>query len=296
MRTLLESIEDKGVIVPLIVYRDDGKYRLLDGERRLRCAKRLNLKEVPANIIARPTPMQNILQMFHIHNVRKDWELIETALKLQVLLQQEPFIGKNEKQISELTSLSAHTVKRCKELLDLDPSYRQMILDTYKLRDEGEEIPESTSLTEDFFIESKRAINSIKRHQKEIYEEYGEGGLLKKFVEKRTLGTFSNVIQMGRMIPKISSAGKKGAPEKKVSRTLRKLIEDPEFSVESAYGKVAEPIYSSLDVERKCESLSEDLKELAQYKKDELAARKQQLVKVLNELKQTIVETVSQLK
>lgn len=171
-----------------------------------------------------------------------------------------------------------------------------MILETYKLRDRGEEIRESTKLTEDFFIESKRAINSIKRHQKEIYEEYGEEELLKKFVEKRKRGTFSNVIQMGRIIPKISSASKKGAPANKVSRTVRKLIEDPEFSVESAYEKVAEPIYTSLDVERKCESLTEDLKELTHYKKDQLAARKEQLVKVLNELKHTIVETVSQLK
>ena len=54
MDELKKSIYETGILVPLIVYHDrsTGRFILLDGERRWRCAKELNLPRVPANIIA----------------------------------------------------------------------------------------------------------------------------------------------------------------------------------------------------------------------------------------------------
>src|SRR2546427_7162667 len=86
---LKQSIHGRGILVPLIVYKRnvrDENYVLLDGERRLRCAQALNLHHVPVNVIASPDRSENILLMFNIHNVRKDWELVPTALKLELLI------------------------------------------------------------------------------------------------------------------------------------------------------------------------------------------------------------------
>src|SRR5438132_13001827 len=73
LRTSLQEID---VLVPLIVYPhplEQGRYILMDGERRWRCALDLGLSTVPVNVISAPTPLENLLQMFNIHSVREDW-------------------------------------------------------------------------------------------------------------------------------------------------------------------------------------------------------------------------------
>src|SRR3990172_8895793 len=59
MRILRESIKKLGVLVPLDVYPKDvkridlrkDKFVLLDGERRWRCAKELDLADVPVIVV-----------------------------------------------------------------------------------------------------------------------------------------------------------------------------------------------------------------------------------------------------
>ena len=124
---LLESIDEVGILVPLIVFPDKpGRFTLLDGERRLRCAKRLNLKTVPVNKIAKPSKIENVLRMFNIHNIREKWKLMPTALKLGTLLEDESFKEKSHREIGKLTGLSTPTVSRCIELLRLDKKYQDM--------------------------------------------------------------------------------------------------------------------------------------------------------------------------
>src|SRR5260370_10558933 len=274
MIDLLKSIDERGVIVPLIVYKDDGRYKLLDGERRLRCALRLNLKAVPANIIAKPSPMENILQMFHIHNVREDWELIETAKKLDVLLKDPAFQGKNNSQIGKLTGLSPSTVSRCKILLSLSDEFREMIFDTYRRIGSGEKIDADRLLTEDFFIESNLAMNSITTHFTDPYDPYGEYRLLHNFVEKRKTGVFSNVAQVGRMIPKVVGPPRKGASSAEVINNIKLLVEDPDFTIRQAFDRVAAPIYTSVDIQKRSASLIEDLLTLAKMPKKDLTTQK----------------------
>lgn len=68
---LKDSIRESGILVPLLVYKreKDGKYVILDGQRRWMCALDLGLETVPANIISEPSQTTNILTMFNIHNV-----------------------------------------------------------------------------------------------------------------------------------------------------------------------------------------------------------------------------------
>ncbi|GAI82654.1 unnamed protein product [marine sediment metagenome] len=49
MEELKNSIKEQGILTPLIIesnYKND-KYLLLDGERRYKCAKLLNIEKVP---------------------------------------------------------------------------------------------------------------------------------------------------------------------------------------------------------------------------------------------------------
>jgi ParB family chromosome partitioning protein len=83
MQQLMDSIKEVGIKVPVSLYEDGLKFVLLDGERRWRCAKRLNLSVIPAIIQPKPSRLENILMMFNIHNVRVDWDPMPMALKLR---------------------------------------------------------------------------------------------------------------------------------------------------------------------------------------------------------------------
>jgi ParB family chromosome partitioning protein len=250
---LLESIDEVGILVPLIVFQEDERYTLLDGERRWRCSKRLNLKTVPVNIIAKPSQIENILRMFNIHNIREQWKLMPTALKLGVLLENASFEKKSKREISKLTGLTASTVNRCIELLELDKKYQDMILEYYT---KGE--PSDFRFSEDFFLEMNKALKSIKKFQRDLYEEYGKSGLIDRFVEKRRANVISDVIDF-RKIPDIIGAARKGAPESDVKETLRRLFDETGFSIEEAYKEAAEPVIKAQSIEDLCKKLIEQL-------------------------------------
>jgi len=251
---LLESIDEVGILVPLSVFPDEpGRFTLLDGERRLRCAKRLNLKTVPVSKIPKPTKVENILRMFNIHNIRERWKLMPTALKLGVLLEEKGFQKKSAREIGRLTGLTISTVNRCIELLKLDKKYQKMIIEYYQL---GE--PKDYKFSEDFFLEMNRALNSIKKFQREIYDDYSRSGLIDRFVEKRKHNTLTDVIDF-RKIREIIGATRKGASEEVVKRTLRKLFDNIEFTIQQAYEETAEPIIKAKSIEDLCRKLVDQL-------------------------------------
>jgi ParB family transcriptional regulator, chromosome partitioning protein len=143
LKTLQESIEKVGILVPLVVFRAKGSdhYTILDGQRRWICAQNLGLLEVPINEVAEPSVTQNIVTMFQIHKLRQDWELMPTALKMGVLMQE--LREARDKQLAELTGLELAMVVRCKKLLWYPKQYQEMML----FADPAERIKA------DFFIE-----------------------------------------------------------------------------------------------------------------------------------------------
>jgi ParB/RepB/Spo0J family partition protein len=149
LKTLQESIAKVGVLVPLTVYqaRGSNKYTILDGQRRWICAQRLSLPKIPINQVAEPSVAENIVTMFQIHKLRKDWELMPTALKLGVLM--DEMEEKRDKQLSELTGLDIAVVTRCKKLLTFPKKYQEMMIFTN---------PEDR-IKADFFIELYPVIN-----------------------------------------------------------------------------------------------------------------------------------------
>src|SRR5205085_8800123 len=126
--TLKESIQKVGILVPITVYRATGEdqYTILDGQRRWICAQELGLSEVPINEVAEPDVAQNIVTMFQIHKLRKDWELMPTALKLEVLMRE--LNERRDKVLADLTGLNVAVVVRCKKLLTYPNKYRNMML------------------------------------------------------------------------------------------------------------------------------------------------------------------------
>lgn len=140
---LRDSVDKVGILVPLTVYFDSQteRYTILDGQRRWMVAQELELQTVPVNEVAEPSLVQNIVTMFQIHKLREDWELMPTALKLEMLI--EELQERADQKLAALTGLARAVVVRCKKLLTFPRRYQDMMLD---------ENPHSR-VKADFFIE-----------------------------------------------------------------------------------------------------------------------------------------------
>ena len=120
LEELLVSIRKYGVQVPISVYKDGNRYVLIDGERRWRCALKLNHKTIPGLVQSKPDQLTNILLMFNIHALREQWDLLTIALKLPrviKLLKKQLGYEPNERELLEQTGLRRAILRRCKLLI-----------------------------------------------------------------------------------------------------------------------------------------------------------------------------------
>ncbi len=112
---LAQSIKEKGVIQPLLVRRKGDYYELIAGERRLRAANSLNLKEIP--IIVKDVEDRDSLELALIENIqRQDLNPIEEAHAYQYLI--DKFQVTQEK-ISEVLGKARVSITNTLRLLKL---------------------------------------------------------------------------------------------------------------------------------------------------------------------------------
>ena len=112
LEALAASIEEHGVLQPIVVTKEDGKYKIVAGERRWRAAKIAGLDKIPA--IIRTLDSQNRLELSIIENAqREDLNAIELAtayakLQTQFNLSSEEIgakVGKSEQSINNTLRL-----------------------------------------------------------------------------------------------------------------------------------------------------------------------------------------------
>ncbi len=112
LEALAASIKEHGVLQPIVVTKEEGKYKIVAGERRWRACKIAGLKKIPA--IIRTLDSQNRLELSIIENAqREDLNAIELAtayakLKNQFNLSAEDIaakVGKSEQTIQNTLRL-----------------------------------------------------------------------------------------------------------------------------------------------------------------------------------------------
>jgi ParB family chromosome partitioning protein len=86
LNELAASIKELGIIQPVTLrLKDDGRYQLISGERRLRASRIAGLQKLPAYI--RKADDENMLEMALVENIqREDLDAIEIAISYQRLL------------------------------------------------------------------------------------------------------------------------------------------------------------------------------------------------------------------
>jgi ParB family chromosome partitioning protein len=224
MRILKDSIKKLGILVPVTVYKAADRrlgpgrhYILLDGERRWRCAIELKLSRLPAIIVDQPSEEQNILTMFHIHNVREGWQLMPTALKLHTLMQK--LRTTNERNLSELTKLSIPQIRRCKILLTYPKHFQNLML-----------APPTERMKADFFIELHRIRGPALSEGFPSWRKRGDSKCVQLILDKYLNQTIKAVTEF-RHLAEVYRASVRLRKRKRFFRELDRFLSDPKSHI-----------------------------------------------------------------
>lgn len=254
MRVLMDSIREVGIKVPVSLYEDGQRFVLIDGERRWRSAKRLNLPIIPAIVQPKPTKLENLLMMFNIHNVRVDWDPMPMALKLQEvrkLLERE---GQptNPKTLSAVTGVPLASVRRALDLLDLPQKYQRLLLK------EAEKPRAEQRIKADLFIEIYKSLHAVERHAPEVLKSVSKPQYIESMVQKYVDGVIDNVVAY-REVSKIARAELAGVERREAIPALVKLIRAKNYSIKDAYRDTVQAAYERRDLLTRLQSLAERL-------------------------------------
>jgi ParB family transcriptional regulator, chromosome partitioning protein len=229
MKDLKENIRLHGVLVPITVFPLPGseKFGILDGARRHRCCTELEDEglaiSIPANVVQPPDRMAGLLYMFSIHNFREQWELMPTALSLQIVM--EDLEETDTKKLSHLTGLSEPQVERCKLLLEVPRRFQELSLDPNpKLR-----IPSN------FWIEAHPVMEIIDAEVPSLMKRHGRGGILDKLVEKYRQKRIKSVIHFRRIVEAYEIANEEEESRAAVLERLAQYVEDTQLETRRAF-------------------------------------------------------------
>lgn len=118
LAALTESIVAHGVLSPLVVRRDGGRYVLIAGERRLRAAAMAGLQEVPVVVHQAHQPSQQ-LELALVENLlRDDLDAVEEAKGFARLIE---VYGYTQAQVARAMGKKRATVANAVRLLNLSP-------------------------------------------------------------------------------------------------------------------------------------------------------------------------------
>jgi ParB family transcriptional regulator, chromosome partitioning protein len=226
---LADSIDQEGILVPIVVYPKDGKYILVDGERRFRCARDLGLTKVPA-VITRERPDREILQqMFNIHLIREPWRDIPTALALGRLadaVTDETGVEPTDKELAEMTGLSVDKVRQLRYVLELPTEWQQYI--------------RSGTIPLNYFWELKKnVLDQLERRRPALLTELGADSIQRAFVQKRLDNVVTDTVSLRKVAPIIGFAEQEAKIDEEhaaeIDQTIRDLITVEDATINDAY-------------------------------------------------------------
>ena len=124
LEALAASIREHGVLQPIVVTKEDGKYKIVAGERRWRASKIAGLDKIPA--IIRTLDSQNRLELSIIENAqREDLNAIELATAYAKLQTQ---FNLSTEDIAAKVGKSEATIQNTMRLLNLPEDAKKIMV------------------------------------------------------------------------------------------------------------------------------------------------------------------------
>ncbi|GEM_PF-1063646 len=254
---LIESINSKGVLQPIIVFEKKGKFVLLDGQRRFQACKKIGINKIPAHIITKePSILENLSLMFHIHNVHEDWTDLAIAISLQNIIKELKINVKTTskddlKMIHKFTSLSYYKINKYLDVL----RYPQSIIDRFM----ESELKEKPDLDLDLLAELRKPIKNIKKVMPSLSAKFSDEKIVDIFVNKKKEMVITTNKQI-RMLSKIVSNVKKGKINGRLAaEKISEFFTKKEMPIEQIYADTSEAIEQAKIIMKSSEKLIRDI-------------------------------------
>lgn len=124
LNELVQSVREYGIIQPLVVTKTAEGYELIAGERRLRAARLVGLREVP--IVVREADDQEKLEIALIENIqREDLNAVELALGYKKLAEE---FNLNQDQLAKKLGKSRPVVTNTLRILQLPQAIQDALI------------------------------------------------------------------------------------------------------------------------------------------------------------------------
>ena len=151
LEQLTSSIEKLGLIQPITVKKNDNRYTLISGERRLRAFQKLLKKSIPAYI--RLANDQESLEMALVENIqRKNLDPIEIAISYSRLTEE---LKISHDEMSKRVGKDRTTITNYIRLLKLDPIIQSGLRDNFISMGHGRALINISSLTKQLSVYEK---------------------------------------------------------------------------------------------------------------------------------------------
>lgn len=255
LQALQDSIAQQGILVPLTVFQDGKKFYLLDGERRWRCALKLGHLRVPVIIQPKPDRLQNLMIMFAIHNSRKDWDPLPTALKLEQL--EIEFQKRNgrlpkEAELAGIASIGKGEVRRLRKLLRLpEKEKRELLLELRKPRSKQK-------LSVDQVLESTKGAEALRKRG--VINRTEERSLRRALIRKFRAGVIKNTVSPRKLVRMARAVERKEISRAAARKAVKRLVEKSDYSVDHAFEHTVEKVDFEHSVQQVIDRLIRDLK------------------------------------
>ncbi len=237
--SLTLSVKKKGLQVPITVYEDkSNKYKIIDGERRWRVFKKLNIKTIPAIVQDKPSELENLLIMFNIHALREQWDLFTISNKLTRIInlfEEENNRPPKEIELSSATGLSRGWIRRCKLLTELPQKYKDQLLTELRK-------PKSQQkLSEDFFIEMEKSLKTIGRILPNVIQNKNQ--VRDILLEKYRKQIIKNITDFRKLTRLATAHSRLGFDRTIAEKSIASLFEKNSINIDSIYTSTVAHLY-----------------------------------------------------
>ena len=122
---LAASIQQQGIVQPIVVRLKDGQYQIVAGERRWRAAKSLQLSEVP--VVVQAVSDENLLEIGVIENIqREDLNAMDLA---HAYSQLSEGLHLSHEEVAQRVGKDRASVTNTLRLLHLSAEVQKLVLD-----------------------------------------------------------------------------------------------------------------------------------------------------------------------
>jgi len=124
IKELADSLNESGMIQPVVVYKEEDKFFLMVGERRWRAAQFLKWKQIPA--IIKDLNQDDIIVGALVENIqREDLNAIEVAEGVEMLIKE---MGLTQEKAGERLGMNRSTLTNYLRLLKLPEAVKESVI------------------------------------------------------------------------------------------------------------------------------------------------------------------------